>query len=122
MARVLVIDDEDSVRALLSRILVREGHQVSEATGGRQGMALLKARGADLVITDISMPDSDGLEVLIAARCTQPAPRVIVIAGEEELPQLNVMRMARLLGAFATLFKPFHVEDMLDLVKQALLA
>src|SRR3981081_1948590 len=81
MARILVIDDEDDSRALVSQGLESERHGVITATDGAQGLALQRQRPADLVITDIFMPEPDGLETIHALKKDFPGLKVIAMSG-----------------------------------------
>jgi CheY-like chemotaxis protein len=122
MARVLVIEDEEMVRCLLSRALAREGHEVLEARDGQEALQILRTTSADLVITDILMPERDGLEVIMALRRQSRALKVIAMSGGSHFGQMEPLEMAEPLGAFATLRKPFGMEVMLETVRRALAA
>jgi DNA-binding response OmpR family regulator len=79
MARILLIEDNAPIRALLRENLVLEGHTVIEARDGQEGLDLFRQGGADLVITDILMPEKEGLAVLMELRNAQPPVNVIAI-------------------------------------------
>jgi CheY-like chemotaxis protein len=81
MARILLIEDNDSVRTVLREALELAGHTVIEARNGAEGLALFPQAGADLVITDIVMPDKDGLDVLAVLREQVPPVNIIAISG-----------------------------------------
>ena len=81
MARILLIDDDDSVRRALRLTLTEFGHTVIEARDGQEGLKLFPQANADLVITDIVMPEKDGIEVLIELRKKQPPVNIIAISG-----------------------------------------
>ena len=81
MARILLIDDDDSLRAMLGIYLARAGHTVIQAHDGQEGLELFPATAADLVITDMMMPKKDGLEVLRALRDNQPPVKIIAMSG-----------------------------------------
>jgi CheY-like chemotaxis protein len=127
MAKILLIDDEDDLREFVALALNYHGHEVTEARSGRvitdppQGMP--SACAYDLIITDIIMPDSDGLEIIIAARKAHPTGKIIAISGGDRGRQgagINYLRQARLLGADATLGKPFSTADLFRTVEQTL--
>lgn len=109
MASILVIDDELEIRTLLRAILERDGHTVTEATNGREGVALYRQQPADLVITDIHMPELNGLDLILELTCEFLNVKVIAISGVlgEATSSLNV---AKLLGARQVLQKPFRLE------------
>lgn len=122
MARILVIDDEDAIRRMLRIAFEHNGHQVFELPSGRDAVRLHSETPVDLVITDINMPDTDGLEVVRALRLQDPRPKVIVISGAEGALHDRTFHMAELLGAFVTLRKPFDLGAMLSVVEAALAA
>ena len=122
MARILVIDDEEPIRRLLARALVGEGHEVIEAKDGREALQLHLATPAELVITDIIMPEQDGLEVIMALKRKAPGIKVIAMSGGGRFGQTEALHMAEPLGAFATLRKPFALGTMLETVNLALAA
>jgi two-component system chemotaxis response regulator CheY len=122
MARILVIDDEEPIRRLLTRALALEGHEVLEASDGREALRLHRAGPADLVITDILMPEQDGLEVIMTLRREAPGIKIIAMSGGGRFKQTEALHMAEPLGAFATLRKPFALDAMLETVNLALAA
>jgi CheY-like chemotaxis protein len=81
MARILIIDDETALRDVLARLFEREGHEVCTAGDGVEGLQLWREQGAAVVILDIHMPRSDGIETLVQLRALAPALPVIVISG-----------------------------------------
>jgi DNA-binding NtrC family response regulator len=120
MARILVIDDDEQIRGVLRKALEMEGHEVLEAGHGREALRLHRATPAELVITDIIMPEQDGLEVIMALRREAPDLKVIAMSGGGHLVQTEALDMAEPLGAFATLRKPFQLATMLETVSKAL--
>ncbi len=122
MARILLIDDEDQIRRMLRRALEMEGHEVLEARNGTQALRLHEATPVELVITDILMPEMDGIEILLALRRDAPRLKVIAVSGGGRLGQMTPLEAARPLGAFASLRKPFELEELMELVKRALIA
>ena len=122
MARILVIDDEDRIRRMLRAALEMEGHEVLEASQGDEALRLHRATPAELVITDIMMPEKDGLEVIMALRREGPALKVIAMSGGGRFTQMEPLGMAEPLGAFAALRKPFELDAMMETVRRALAA
>jgi CheY-like chemotaxis protein len=127
MAKILLIDDEDDLREFVALALNYHGHDVTEARSGRiitdppKGAAAASAY--DLIITDMVMPDSDGLETIVAARRAYPTGKIIAISGGSRgAPGADgdYLRRALLLGADATLGKPFSTADLFRTVEQAL--
>lgn len=109
MASILVIDNEPEIRDLLRAVLEGAGHTVIEASNGREGLVLYRQQPADLVITDIHMPELNGLDLILALTHEFLNAKVIAISGAhgEDASALNV---AKLLGARQTLQKPFSLE------------
>ena len=118
MATILIIDDEEIVRVLLRSALEAAGYEVTEAANGCQGLDLYRQRPTDLVITDILMPEMNGLDMLLELTREFLHARVIAIsgAGGEE----NVLDVAKLLGARQTFQKPFSLPNLLGAVKYEL--
>lgn len=122
MARILVIDDEAPIRRLLSQALASAGHEVLEAADGREALRIHQDRPSDLVITDILMPEQDGLEVIMALRRDTPGLKIIAMSGGGMFQQEAALQMAAPLGALATLRKPFDILSLLEVVRNALKA
>jgi DNA-binding response OmpR family regulator len=122
MARILLIEDDPTIRAVLRMSLTGIGHTVIEARNGKEGMGLFRQAGADLVITDIIMPDKDGLEVLKELRKTPVSPvKIIAISGGGVTQEAaDSLRMAKLLGAAKTLTKPFSNEVLIAAINELL--
>jgi CheY-like chemotaxis protein len=119
MARVLVIDDNASLRALLRLRLEEAGHEVLEAADGDEGLRLYREAGADLVLCDLFLPGKDGVET-IRELGEAGGPRVIAMTGDSDLSAGPLLRIAELLGAVASLRKPFGDEELLGAVRAAL--
>lgn len=120
MARILVIDDDRKLREVISRALERAGHTVFEAEGVRAGIQLYREQGADLVITDIFMPERDGLEAILQLRRESPGVKIIAISGGDQSGRLDLREHAEGLGASRTLRKPFDQAELLKLVGELL--
>lgn len=117
MANLLIVDDELSMRQFLTHLFQRDGHAIRVAENGRQAMALLRRQPADVIISDVKMPDMGGIELLRAARELQPSVEVIMMtafANEETAHE------AFLLGAFDFVHKPFDNELLKEKVARAL--
>lgn len=120
MATILVIDDDDMVRAMLVRVLSRAGHVAVGAQDGVEGVALFRRQPADLVITDIFMPNREGLATIMELRRECPALPIVAISGGGSHASLDVLPVASALGARATLRKPFTPAEVLAAVETAL--
>jgi two-component system chemotaxis response regulator CheY len=119
MARILLVDDEAKIRRPVRRVLERAGHTVSEADDGMAALRLQTAQPFDLIITDIYMPDCDGIEFLIAVRRTSDV-KVIVVSGGDSTGTTEMLRDAELLGAVRALPKPTGAKELLALVTEIL--
>jgi two-component system response regulator (stage 0 sporulation protein F) len=118
MASILIIDDEESVRALLRSVLEAAGYEVTEAANGRQGLERYRQRPMDLVIVDMLMPVMNGLDMLLELTREFLHAKVIAISGAGG--EQNVLDVAKLLGARQTLQKPFSVPQLLQAVRYEL--
>jgi CheY-like chemotaxis protein len=118
VASILVIDDNELVRGFLRAVLEGQGHAVAEAGQGRDALQRLHQSSVDLVLTDIYMPDCDGLEVIMTLRREFPAVRIVAISGGSG--ERNLLVAARQLGAQAVLEKPINVDELLKTVAAAL--
>lgn len=119
MADILVIEDNESVRGVIARFLTRGGHAVQEAANGVEGMAKFRAHPPALVVTDIFMPEKEGIETIRELRRKAPQLPIIAVSGDIECDGLY-LKAATALGATAALEKPFKKADLLTLVEKCL--
>ncbi len=120
MARILIIDDEDELRSTLRQMLEHAGHEVTEAANGAEGIRLYEQDTHDLIITDIIMPEKEGVETIIALRRADPDLPIIAISGGGRLEATDFLTMAKKLGARHTLSKPFRRDQLLEAVGECL--
>jgi CheY-like chemotaxis protein len=118
MARILVVDDESQMRELLCQALEKRGHTVDQAADGRQAMQRLTEQQPDLVITDLVMPEMEGIETIQAFRRRCPGLPMIAISGGGRLGPDNYLSMAGQIGANRTFEKPFRMEEILTAVRE----
>jgi len=116
----LIIDDEPAVRKTLRTSLERAGYQVAEAGDGRTGLRFHAAAPADVIITDIFMPDFDGIETIRELRRIAPRVKIIVMSGGDSTGTLNMLDDAKLLGADRAFHKPLKPEELLGAVREML--
>ncbi len=116
----MIIDDEPAVRKTLRTSLERAGYQVAEAGDGRTGLRFHAAAPADVIITDIFMPDFDGIETIRELRRVAPRVKVIVMSGGDSTGTLNMLDDAKLLGADRAFHKPVRPEELLGAVREML--
>jgi DNA-binding response OmpR family regulator len=117
LGRVLLIDDDPAMRGTMRKILEREGHEVRDAPNGREGIELFRAEGADVVVTDLIMPEQEGIETIIELRELSPSVRILAVSGGEGVlgPDGRLFD-AEALGADASLAKPFTVDQLRNAV------
>jgi CheY-like chemotaxis protein len=115
--RILVIDDDPEIRDLIHAILGQAGHDVAEADGVVAALDSLRERPADVVVTDIIMPGRDGLEAIREIRDVQPQLKIIAISGGGRRFGVEVLRLAKNLGADLALAKPFSSDALLSAVQ-----
>lgn len=120
MAKVLIIDDEEPVRLMLRQMLERAGHQVAEARDGDEGIEAYRRAPADLVITDILMPNKGGLAAIGELRREFPSTRIIAISGGGRGGKLMFLASARTYPGVVTLKKPFTRNELMEAVTAVL--
>jgi CheY-like chemotaxis protein len=118
MTRVLVIDDNDDFRMLALRWLKVHGIEAEGAANGVQGLALQRARPADVIVTDIFMPEQEGIETIHHLRREFPEAKIIAVTGRDPLMNYDVFEVARQVGAMRTFRKPFKFEDLIAAVRE----
>jgi CheY-like chemotaxis protein len=120
MSTILVIEDQNDVRAALAGVLQGAGFDVREASNGLDGIASIEESLPDLIITDIFMPVSDGLEIIRLVRKLDMQLPIIAISGGTPVVGLDYLPIARNLGATAGLIKPITPNDLLSAVSRLL--
>lgn len=114
---ILVIDDDSAVRHTVRVMLERAGYLVREADNGEEGVKLYRDARTDLVITDLFMPQQDGIETIQQIRAEFPDARILAVSGGASIGAEGPLIDARMLGADETLAKPFSKEDLLQRVR-----
>jgi DNA-binding response OmpR family regulator len=120
VARILVMDDDESLREGLRVVLEGAGYEVMEAPDGEAGLRLQRVHPADLVLVDIFMPERDGLEVIKALRVESPRVKIIAMSGGGRTGQIEVLSAAAAFGAARTLLKPFEPRELLKTIRELL--
>ncbi|WP_166364499.1 response regulator [Perlabentimonas gracilis] len=118
--RILIIDDDRELAQSIREILVEEGFRVDMASNGREGIRLQNTMPYELIITDIVMPEEDGLEVIMWVRKTHPNTKLIAISGGGYFDSRDYLLMAKELGAKIVLCKPFEIKSLLSGVRRLL--
>lgn len=121
MAHILIVEDDEQFRAMLAAMLAADQHRVSQAGDGVQALEAVRRSRPDLIITDILMPNKDGIEFVMDLKRQSGAPPVIAISGGRRAISADFnLNSATLLGVMATLPKPFGREELRRAVRQAL--
>lgn len=122
MAKILIVDDEESIRGLIGARLKMDLHDIDVADNGARGLKQFKDNAYDLVITDLIMPEKDGIEFINELKASHSDVKILAISGGswgiEAAPQLEI---AGYLGASASLEKPFKLEELVAVVNRLLL-
>lgn len=120
MPGVLLVEDDEQLRKLLKRLLTVSGYEVWEAQNGKGVGAMYEAHHPDLVITDVVMPEKEGLEVIMDLRRRDQKVKIITMSGGGQIDGEAYLLIARKLGVQHTLSKPFSNADFLNVVRLAL--
>ena len=116
MARILVIDDEPLVRYSIREMLESAGHSVVEAENGREGLDIYENQNIDLTITDILMPEKDGVQTIQELKSRRADGKIIAIAGGSVMRREGRLGHASKIGADSILAKPFSAEELIETV------
>ncbi len=122
MHKILVIDDNIAVRTTIVQMLEAEGYEVVSAEDGRRGLAVFRSAKPDLVVTDIIMPEKEGIETIRDIRDLSPKARIIAISGGGQIGNTDFLTIARALGASEVIAKPLDPDDFLSIVSRCLAA
>jgi DNA-binding response OmpR family regulator len=120
MARILVLDDEPSILLMIKKMLEREGHEVDLALNGLEGMVLFEKNKPELVITDIIMPEKEGLETILELRKKHPELKIIAISGGGRIGPQGYLPSAKYLGADMVFQKPLVPKEFIAAVTKLL--
>lgn len=118
MARILIIDDNVKFLNMLRKMLERAGHEVVEAPNGEVGTKLFREDRTDLIITDIFMPEKEGLELIIELKQEFSTVKIIAISGGGREGNFSYLKAARELGADRSFAKPFERQEILDAIQE----
>ena len=116
--RILVVDDNEDLRSTIQALLQADGFEVAVAGNGQAALALHQSHPADVVITDLFMPDKDGIETIVELRKLSPQLKIVAISGWTSTQGSDYLRVAREIGATVTLQKPFDPQELSRVVRQ----
>jgi len=120
MPGILIVEDENDIREMLKVSLTRRKFTVLEAENGKDAITHFKPAVTDLVITDLIMPEEDGLKVIMRLREMKPSLKIIAISGGGKAGPASYLNLAKALGADAVYSKPFSVNDMIRKIEELL--
>jgi len=120
MTRILAIDDDIEIREMLKQLLERAGYEVLLAPDGKEALKLHQSNPVDLIITDIVMPEKEGLETIVEFHRQSPRVKIIAISGGGKIDANQYLTLAEMLGAQKTFSKPFELKKLLEEVRELL--
>ena len=120
MKRILIIEDDQGVRAVIAAALSDAGYEVAEAADGKEGLKIYRESPTDLVITDLVMPEKDGIETIMELRSEFPRAKIIATSGGDRYANEANLRCAEMLGAKRSIAKPFKITELLEIVRELL--
>ena len=118
MARVLIIDDEQLLREMLQQMLDLEGYETFTAADGNEAIKVFNECNPDVVVTDIIMPEKEGLEIIQILRSKKPTIKILAISGGSyNINVSDILKMAKALGADQALSKPIRKKEFVQIIK-----
>lgn len=121
MYDILLVDDEPMIREGLKMALEMEGHRAFTAADGNEAIRMVEESKPQLIITDIIMPESDGIEVICTVKESNPDIKILAISGGGRISANDHLRIARQLGATGVLAKPFSTEELICEINKLML-
>ncbi len=120
MAKILIVDDDPDVCFVLKKLLERKGHEAVTSLNGLEALKCLERSPFDVVITDLIMPEMDGIELITKMRITYPEQKVIAISGGGRINAAVYLQMAKLLKVKHTFQKPIKADELLNAIDDLL--
>jgi CheY-like chemotaxis protein len=122
MTSILLVDDDEQLRTMLSVVLRRAGYEVQVAIDGIEASNFYRSDPTDLIITDLIMPEKEGLEIIRELRKDYPQAKIIAMTGGGRTGTMNYLKVAKALGAQELLEKPFPTQEILEAIRRVLAA
>ena len=120
MPGILIVEDEKELREMLKISLIRHNFTVFEAVNGRDAITHFKPSSTDLVVTDLIMPEEDGLKVIMKLKEVKPSIKIVAISGGGKAGPASYLNLAKALGADAIYSKPFSINDLIVKIEELL--
>ncbi len=120
MAEIMVVDDEEQIRMMIKQLLEREGHKVIAISNGAEAVRAYRRNPVDLIITDLIMPDKEGIEIITELKREFPEVKIIAMSGGGRVGPDNYLFLAEKLGAQRTFSKPFDPQELLSAIEEIL--
>ena len=120
MAKILIIDDDPSILTMLKRLLEKAGYEVDTASNGSEGLVRIESCLPDLLVTDIVMPEKEGLELILYLRKEKPGLKIVAISGGGRFNYEGYLTGAKLLGADLTFQKPLVHKEFIQAISDLL--
>ncbi len=118
MPRILIIDDDSSIRLVFKRYLEGHGYEVAVAENGNEGLKLISRHVPDLIITDVMMPEKDGLELVLELKDKHSGIPVIAISGGMRMAPIDFLPVIKKFGARKVFYKPVELDKLLLAIKE----
>ncbi len=118
MIKILVIDDDELVKNMISSVLRKNNFEVVSASNGVEGVNVAKKVEPNIVLTDMLMPDKEGVETIIEVKQALPEVKVIAMSGGGQEKNMTFLQMAKKVGADCVLQKPFKPSDLVSMIKE----
>jgi YesN/AraC family two-component response regulator len=120
MSRILIIDDEAAIAMMLKKMVEKAGHEAMTAVNGNEGLELFESFKPDILITDIVMPEKEGLELIFELRRKNPKLKIIAISGGGRFQYEGYLNSAKLLGANKVFQKPLDLKELMGSISELL--
>ena len=120
LKNILLVDDEESIRKMVRAVLAEEKYAFTEASNGVEALEIMETQSFDLILTDVIMPDCDGIELVMSVRKKLPDIKVIVMSGGGRVRADHYLNLAEKLGAARVFEKPFNTAELRETVSELL--